>query len=101
MMAPSHEGVGFARGIQAARGLARPGDLLHAIFAARTFALFETLPPDQLGEYLSGLLIGAEILAGAQGATRATAIGSAALCARYARAGARLSVAIAAGPPDA
>ena len=61
-------GEGFARGVEAARGLERPGDLLHAIFAARTFGLFETLPPDQLGEYLSGLLIGAEILAGARGA---------------------------------
>jgi 2-dehydro-3-deoxygalactonokinase len=101
MMAQPQAGEGFARGVDAARGLAHPGDLLHAIFAARTFGLFETLPPDQLGEYLSGLLIGAEILAGARGAARATAIGSAALCARYAQAGARLGIAIAAGPPDA
>ena len=57
-------------GVDAARALERPGDLLHAIFAARTFGLFETLPPDQLGEYLSGLLIGAEILAGARGVAR-------------------------------
>lgn len=100
MMAPEQPGAGFARGVDAARGLARPGDLLHAIFAARTFGLFDTLPPDQLGEYLSGLLIGAEILAGARGATRAVALGSAALSARYAEAGTRLGVEILPGPPD-
>jgi 2-dehydro-3-deoxygalactonokinase len=95
MMAAPAPGAGFARGVEAARGLARPGDLLHAIFAARTFGLFETLAPDQLGEYLSGLLIGAEVLAGARGAATATAIGSAALTARYVEAGARLGVTIA------
>ena len=100
MMAPSLPGEGFARGVDAARGLARPGDLLHAIFAARTFGLFDTLPPDQLGEYLSGLLIGAEVLAGARGAVKATALGSAGLCARYAEAGGRLGVEIAAGAED-
>ncbi len=101
MMAPERPGEGFARGVDAARGLARPGDLLHAIFAARTFGLFETLPADQLGEYLSGLLIGAEIFAGARGAGRATAIGSVGLCARYAEAGERLGITVAAGPEDA
>jgi len=101
MMAPEQPGEGFARGVEAARALHRPGDLLHAIFAARSFGLFETLAPDQLGEYLSGLLIGAEILAGARGAARATALGAAALTARYADAGARLGVEIAAGPADA
>ena len=101
MMTAEAPGEGFACGVEAARGLTNPGDLLHAIFAARTFGLFETLPPDQLGEYLSGLLIGAEILAGARGAGRATALGSAALTARYGDAGTRLGVEIAAGPADA
>jgi 2-dehydro-3-deoxygalactonokinase len=100
MMGPAREGEGFLRGVEAARALQRPGDLLHAIFAARTLGLFETLPPDQLGEYLSGLLIGAEILAGARGAVRATAIGSAALAARYVDAGARLGVTIAPAPEN-
>ena len=101
MMAPEQPGEGFARGVEAALGLERPGDLLHAIFAARTFGLFETLAPDQLAEYLSGLLIGAEILAGARGAGRATALGSAGLTARYAQAGTQLGVEISAGPTDA
>jgi 2-dehydro-3-deoxygalactonokinase len=100
MMAPPLPGEGFARGVAAARGLERPGDLLHAIFAARSFGLFETLPADQLGEYLSGLLIGAEILAGARGAARAVAIGSAGLTERYVEAGARLGVSIAPAPEN-
>jgi 2-dehydro-3-deoxygalactonokinase len=100
MMGPAREGEGFPRGVEDARGLQRPGDLLHAIFAARTLGLFEALPPDQLGEYLSGLLIGAEILAGARGAARATAIGSAALTVRYVEAGARLNVTIAPAPEN-
>ncbi|MDE3176428.1 MAG: 2-dehydro-3-deoxygalactonokinase [Pseudomonadota bacterium] len=100
MMAPERQGEGFARGVEAARRLERPGDLLHAIFAARTFGLFETLPPDQLGEFLSGLLIGAEILAGARGATRATAIGSPALTERYIAAGAALGVALTPAPEN-
>jgi 2-dehydro-3-deoxygalactonokinase len=100
MMAPPRPGEGFARGVDAARGLERPGDLLHAIFAARTFGLFETLPPDQLGEYLSGLLIGAEILAGAGGAGRTTAIGSPALTELYVEAGARLGLAISPAPEN-
>ena len=98
MMAPERSGEGFARGVLAARELERPGDLLHAIFAARTFGLFETMPADQLGEYLSGLLIGAEILAGAAGASRAVAIGAAALTARYVEAGETLGVDISPAP---
>ena len=100
MMTPPQPGEGFARGLAAARTLERPGDLLHAMFAARTFGLFETLPPDQLGEYLSGLLIGAEILAGAGGATQAVAIGSSGLTARYVEAGTGLGVAIAPAPDN-
>ncbi len=100
MMAPPLPGEGFARGVDAARALERPGDLLHAIFAARTFGLFETLPPDQLGEYLSGLLIGAEVIAGAAGVAKATAIGSAGLTERYVEAGARLGVKIAPAPEN-
>ena len=100
MMAAPAPGEGFARGVEAAKGLERPGDLLHAIFAARTFGLFETLPADQLGEYLSGLLIGAEIVAGAAGVTRGTAIGSAGLTERYVEAGARLGVTIAPAPEN-
>jgi 2-dehydro-3-deoxygalactonokinase len=92
MMAPAREGAGFALGLDAARALEHPGDLLHAAFMARTFGLFGTVEPDQLAEYLSGLLIGAEILAGAHGAGQATVIGAPELAARYVKAGAHLGV---------
>ncbi len=45
-----------------------------------------------LAEYLSGLLIGAEILSGAEGVDRATVIATAGLARRYVAAGARLGV---------
>ena len=95
MMAPPRRGrrdtSGFARGLEAAGALERPGDLLHAIFMTRTFGLFNEVEPDELAEYLSGLLIGAEILAGARGAKAATVIGAPALVARYIAAPARSS----------
>jgi 2-dehydro-3-deoxygalactonokinase len=94
MMATPRDGDGFALGLQAARTLERPGDLLHAAFMARTYGLFGTIAPDQLAEYLSGLLIGAEILAGAGDAKSATVIGAPELSARYATAGAHLGVAM-------
>ena len=94
------EGAGFALGLDAAAALERPGDILHAIFMTRTFALFDKVAPDQLAEYLSGLLVGAEILAGAKGAREATVIGSAALTARYVEAGARLGVAMRPAPAN-
>lgn len=89
---------GFALGLEAAASLARPGDLLHAIFMTRTLGLFDRLRADQLAEYLSGLLIGAEILAGARGARSAVVVGSAALATRYAEAGAALGVTLEAAP---
>ena len=44
-------------------------------------------PAQALAEYLSGLLIGAEVLAGAQGAREACVVGSLGLTARYRAAG--------------
>jgi 2-dehydro-3-deoxygalactonokinase len=103
MMAPMAEGAdasGFALGVDAAARMERPGDLLHRVFMARTFGLFGEVPPEQLSEYLSGLLIAAEILAGARGARAATVVGSHALVARYAAAGARLGVGLADAPDN-
>ena len=94
------EPTGFALGLDAAAALERPGELLHAIFMTRTFGLFNQVAPDQLAEYLSGLLVGAEILAGARGASEAIVIGSAALTARYVGAGARLGVSMRAAPEN-
>ena len=91
---------GFARGLAAAAALERPGDLLHAIFMTRTLGLFDEAPAHALADYLSGLLIGAEILAGAQGAREAFVVGSPALTARYRAAGEALGVAFAPAPDN-
>ena len=71
------------------RGLARsaePGGLLHHLFGVRTLGLTGRLPETGTGSYLSGLLIGHELRAALAGAERVHLIGSAPLCARYARA---------------
>lgn len=56
--------AGFARGVEAARGDGGPpGRLLHKIFSTRSLGLFDRLEPREAGGYLSGLLVGAEIVA--------------------------------------
>jgi 2-dehydro-3-deoxygalactonokinase len=37
------------------------GGLLHQLFGVRTMGLFDRIPPEALSDYLSGLLIGAEL----------------------------------------
>ncbi len=91
---------GFALGVRAAAALERPGDLLHAVFTTRTLGLFDRVAPGELAEYLSGLLIGAEIVAGARGARSGLVVGSPALAARYARAGALLGVEFSLAPEN-
>ena len=55
----------FGQGLDRARRSAGapPGRLLHDLFSTRTFGLVGTLPGSALASYLSGLLIGGEILA--------------------------------------
>ena len=65
------------------------GDLTHQMFATRTLGLTGRLPPDALADYLSGLLIGSELVSGLAGiGEQATMplvlIGESALCQRYA-----------------
>ena len=100
LMREGRAGDGFERGVAAAMGLRAPGDLLHAIFMTRTLGLFERLAADQLAEFLSGLLIGAELLAGAGAARAATLIGAPELVARYATAGARLGLTLITAPEN-
>ena len=77
-------GAGFLQGVEAARrGGRASGHLLHQLFSVRTLGLFELLPPEELSDYLSGLLIGAEITAAAQPGQTITIFGSAELTARY------------------
>jgi 2-dehydro-3-deoxygalactonokinase len=95
------EGQGFKEGVRAASRLSKPGELLHAAFMTRTLGLFDKLKPDQLAEYLSGLLIGAEITAAAQpGLDRPIVIGSPALTRRYQHAGDILGLAFDPAPDD-
>jgi 2-dehydro-3-deoxygalactonokinase len=71
------------------RGVARSGEtggLLHHLFGVRTLGLMGQLAESGTASYLSGLLIGHEIRAASQGNASVHLIGSAALCALYARA---------------
>ncbi len=49
----------FALGVDV--GYSHNGELTHVLFGARTRVLFEELAPESVSDYLSGLLIGAEI----------------------------------------
>jgi 2-dehydro-3-deoxygalactonokinase len=66
----------------------------------RTLGLFDEIPPQALADYLSGLLIGAEVLAGAQGEREACVVGSPGLAARYRAAGDALGIALTPAPDN-
>jgi 2-dehydro-3-deoxygalactonokinase len=69
-------------------GLRHHAQLPHLLFAARTAGLMGQRAPEALPDFLSGLLIGAEV-AGARrhaDAARVALLGDGALCDRYARA---------------
>ncbi|MCE4556497.1 2-dehydro-3-deoxygalactonokinase [Roseateles cellulosilyticus] len=77
----------FLQGVDAAR---QDGGLGHQLFAVRTLGLFKQLAPEQLPDYLSGLLIGHEIAHGLHDrGTRLALVGDPALCGRYVQALAR------------
>lgn len=94
----------FVAGVQ--RGLAGSG-LSHAVFGARTRALMGELPADEVGEWLSGVLLGEEIAAARRwvgiDALRAPVrvIGSDALAQRYRLALTVGGIPAVAGPVDA
>jgi 2-dehydro-3-deoxygalactonokinase len=80
------DAAAFDDGVQL--GLRHPAELPHTLFAVRTAGLTGQRSAAALPDFLSGLLIGAE-MAGAvrdAGATRVTLLGDGALCDRYARA---------------
>lgn len=81
----------FLAGVDAAR---KDGGLGHQLFAVRTLGLFKRLPPEQLPDYLSGLLIGHEIASELKtGQPEGLAlIGDPALCERYALALSRFGI---------
>lgn len=80
----------FAQGVDRS---GEPGGLAHQLFGTRTLALFDRLPGEALGSYLSGLLIGDEIRHRQPAPTQVHLVGSAALTARYAHALAHLGIA--------
>ena len=100
------EAGAFERGVRA--GLESSGGLAHALFSARTLALTGALAPMGVADYLSGLLIGAEIAAGrrwleerAAQALPITIVGDAMLCSRYRGAFALAGGDAGVGPRDA
>lgn len=50
---------GFLKGVK--RRLGSSTSLLHQVFSARTLALFDQLPSDEISDFISGLLIGDEV----------------------------------------
>ena len=84
-------------------GLAEHAHLSHLVFAARTTGLMGTRSADELPDFLSGLLVGAEIAsARLRGAPPAvTLLGEDALCERYAAALALADVAVQRAAPEA
>ncbi len=57
----SKSDAAFAKGVALGAWPGGPGALLSRLFAVRTAGLFSTLQAEELSDYLSGLLIGAEM----------------------------------------
>ena len=78
------DAAGFARGVTEGAALGSAGALLNRMFATRTYGLMGRMRGAALSDYLSGLLIGAEIAeATHQSQATVTIIASAALAQRY------------------
>jgi 2-dehydro-3-deoxygalactonokinase len=85
-------------------GLQQHAHLLHALFAARTAGLTGERHAGELADFLSGLLIGAEIgsaRSGPRAVERVTLLGDGVLGDRYARALVSAAVAVQRAPADA
>jgi len=89
---PDASARAFGQGLHAARD-SSPGDLPHQLFATRALGLTKRLPNNALADYLSGLLVGHELVSGLAASRTAreagaplVLVGDAALCRRYARA---------------
>jgi 2-dehydro-3-deoxygalactonokinase len=99
-------GVAFDRGVRAS--LREAAALPHDLFSARTLALTGALASERVADYLSGLLLGAEVAAArrwlerhAVGGDSMILVGDAALCGRYRRALALAGFDSSPGPADA
>jgi 2-dehydro-3-deoxygalactonokinase len=77
----------FERGVREGADLGSAGSLLHRLFATRTLSLTGQLADTALSDYLSGLLIGAEIAEATRRQTAdVTIVASPALAVRYRKA---------------
>jgi 2-dehydro-3-deoxygalactonokinase len=88
LAAPGSDDDALAGGVH--HSLRSNAALTHDLFSARTLALTDRLAPSGIGDYLSGLLLGAEIAAARRwlermrvGAPRVTLIGAQALAQKY------------------
>jgi 2-dehydro-3-deoxygalactonokinase len=91
----------FARGVREGAVLDSAGSLLNRVFATRTYGLTDRLPDTALADYLSGLLIGAEVTEMMElSDDTVTIIASAALAARYTEALGLLDFANTLAPQD-
>ncbi|HEY2967579.1 MAG TPA: 2-dehydro-3-deoxygalactonokinase [Casimicrobiaceae bacterium] len=102
----SGDGAALERGVRLS--LRDAAALPHNLFSARTLALTGALAPEAVADYLSGLLLGAEVAAGRRWLERHAVtggsvilVGQATLCERYRRALALAGVEAAMGAPDA
>ena len=100
MTTEAADGSGFLKGVEAARTEGTPGDLLNRLFSVRTLGLFDRLPARELSDYLSGLLIGSEVIAAARPGEPITIFGSGDLTARYGKAAETLGLSWKSGPAD-
>lgn len=101
MSAEHGSGEGFAAGLAAARRGAGGSSLLARLFSVRTLGLAGLLAPAEAADYLSGLLIGEELLdAAGDLASAAIVIANAGLTRRYVAAGAALGLALEPAPAD-
>lgn len=88
LMVPAEGFAAEAFDAGARHGAAQHTRLAHAVFAARTAGLMDEWPATSLADYLSGILIGAEVAAmrAEVGGAVPHLIGDEALCHRYQRA---------------
>jgi 2-dehydro-3-deoxygalactonokinase len=95
-----NDGDGFLKGVAVAHNGGMAGDMLHHLFSVRTLGLFDQLPGSELAEYLSGILIGAEIAAAAPSGGTVTIFGNGELTTRYGKAADALGLSWKPGPAD-
>lgn len=80
----------FDRGVDVARSVQARAGVLSTVFSTRTLGLVGALAPEAQADYLSGLLIGHELVGfgalGSLGASPVQLVGSDELCRRYQRA---------------